>query len=362
MLHSLILKMRHRAYDTGRKASESSPVPSICIGNVTVGGTGKTPHTEMILRMLSQSRPGLSLAVLSRGYKRQSKGYLDVVPGGDAKDFGDEPLQIAGKFPDVKVAVDEDRVEGCRKLAEAGAGLILLDDAFQHRRIKADLNIVLVNWKRPVFEDKLLPFGKLRDLPERIFAADIIIVSKAPGYLDDAERAAYATRLRLKDYNPESHSATTPDGKRVLLLFTTLNYLATQAALPEGDRRYIYSNRAFAISGIANNRSFISHISTKYRITKAFSYADHHYFTKKDLERITRYIDEHPYLGIATTEKDRERLRSCPYTTNSLRERLFIVPIETAFLSEEEKRLFLLRIESVCQSGVKSDDLFGHSF
>lgn len=357
----MILKLRHRAFDKGRKTSEPSPVPSICIGNVTVGGTGKTPHTEMILRMMSRECPDTRLAVLSRGYKRKSKGYLEVVPGGSASEFGDEPLQIAGKFPGVKVAVDEDRIEGCKKLSEAGAELILLDDAFQHRKIKAELNIVLVNWNRPVFEDRLLPFGKLRDLPERIFAADIIIVTKAPGLLDKTERTAYAKRLRLKKYDPETHSASTPEGKQVLLLFTTLNYLEPLAALPEGDRRYIYSNRAFVISAVANNKSFISHLSTKYRITKVFSYRDHHYFSKKDLERITKYSNEHPYLGIATTEKDKERLRSCPYTTNSLRERLFVVPIEPAFLSEEEKRLFLLRIESVCKSGIQSDNLLGHS-
>ena len=134
LIYRTILKLRHRAYDRGRRPCAEAGVPTICVGNVTVGGTGKTPLTELILRELA----GRQLAVLSRGYGRRTKGYLEVDPSGDAALFGDEPLQIARKFPSVKVVVDEDRIEGCNKIGSA-VDAIILDDAYQYRTLKASL-------------------------------------------------------------------------------------------------------------------------------------------------------------------------------------------------------------------------------
>ena len=191
----LALKLRHFMFDCGLRKQHRTQVPSICVGNITVGGTGKTPHTEMLLRtlMTDEEWSGKSLAVLSRGYKRKSRGFQQVVADGTAKEYGDEPLQIKKKFPGATVAVDSSRREGCDflchpekiKTARRGrrckhkdmpaADLIILDDAFQHRNVKASVSIVLVNYNRPVFRDHLLPLGKLRDLPERLSDADIII-------------------------------------------------------------------------------------------------------------------------------------------------------------------------------------------
>ena len=196
----LTLKVRHMMYDCGLRKVTSPEVPSICVGNITVGGTGKTPHTEMILRtLLSDSEWGLrNIAVLSRGYKRKIKGFQQVVADGTAKEYGDEPMQIKSKFPTVTVAVDKSRKEGCTLLCHPElvqtarkarkcrfkdfpkSDLIILDDAFQHRAIKPKVNIVLVDYNRPIFKDHLMPLGRLRDLPERIAAADIIMVSKCP--------------------------------------------------------------------------------------------------------------------------------------------------------------------------------------
>ena len=183
------LKLRHFLYDSGLRKVHRSPVPTICIGNITVGGTGKTPHTEMLLRLL-QSRPeweGKNVAVLSRGYGRKSKGFRLIEADDPASMTGDEPLQIKRKFPDTTVAVDRDRMEGCRILAgDDGcspdsighkADLIILDDAFQHRALDADFKIVLMDYGRPVYKDHLLPLGRLRDLPERTSKADIVIVT-----------------------------------------------------------------------------------------------------------------------------------------------------------------------------------------
>ena len=175
----LTLKVRHLLYDSGIRKTYTPSVPSVCIGNVTVGGTGKTPHTEMILRTLLEDADwqDRNIAVLSRGYKRKSKGFQQVAADGRALDYGDEPLQIKQKFPMVTVAVDKSRKEGCTFLTDPEsvktakkarrcihkdfpkADLILLDDAFQHRAVKAGVNILLVDYSRPIFHDHLMPLG-----------------------------------------------------------------------------------------------------------------------------------------------------------------------------------------------------------
>ena len=218
LIQRLILS---RAAKVWRKAPGAA-VPTVCVGNITVGGTGKTPHTELILRLLQESdRWGnASLAVLSRGYKRRSKGFQIVQRDSTATFAGDEPLQIARKFPAVTVAVDKNRVEGCEKL---GADIIVLDDAFQYKRLHASLNIVVVDWSRPVFDDRLLPFGRLRDLPKRLFEADVVIVTKCPPGIEEQEKAAFAEKLRLHGYDATVCSAFTPVDRRLTLLFSQMD-------------------------------------------------------------------------------------------------------------------------------------------
>ena len=294
----LTLKIRHMLYNTGLRKTYTPEVPSICIGNITVGGTGKTPHTEMILRTLLEDEDwyGKNIAVLSRGYKRKTKGFQQVVADGRALDYGDEPLQIKKKFPMVTVAVDKSRKEGCSfltdpesvKTSKKGrrcihkdmpkADLILLDDAFQHRAVKAGLNIVLVDYNRPVFKDHLMPLGKLRDLPERIKAADIVIVSKCPKYLDAWERSKWSEALG----NPKH------------LFFTTITYDTSQAIFSEGDPRYLYAQRLILFTGIANDAPLARFLSSTYKIVKHFNFPDHHKFTRSDILSIRDAADAFP--------------------------------------------------------------------
>lgn len=347
MLHRMILKSRHRAYDRGRRKVVSAELPTVCIGNVTVGGTGKTPHTEMILRMLQQSHPELKPAVLSRGYGRKTKGYLDVDPEGNAISFGDEPLQIAKKFRKVHVAVDKNRVRGCARLKEAGEDLVILDDAFQYRKLKADLNIVLVDWNRPVFRDRLIPFGSLRDLPERIFKADVLIVTKCPTGLTDAEKGSFCVKTKLSDFDPAKCSAVTPQGRKILLLFTSIRYLPPVPVFPEGDTRYLYSKHAILFSGIAKDGPLKRHVMCDYKLIRNFSFPDHHNFTKKDVTKLLKAHEQHPTASFITTEKDVERVMQLKTFPKELRERLLAIPIEVEFSSDREREFLLGRIESL---------------
>lgn len=327
MIYKAILKLRHEAYDKGRRKQYESAIPTVCIGNITVGGTGKTPHIEYLIDVLKKSEEWQDkrLAVLSRGYKRKSKGYQEVPEGGSAGFYGDEPVQIKNKFPDVKVVVDKNRVEAC-KILEQSSDIILLDDAFQYRKLKARVNIVLVDYYRPIDQSNLIPFGNLRDLPERVLSADIVIVTKCPGYLEDEEKEEWRRRLGIKF---TQH-----------LFFTTVNYIQPKMVFPECDPRYIYSKKLILVSGIANDKPLRYYLSDYYKILKRYSFPDHHKFKKSDISAIRSMLKKYPTAAVATTEKDAQRLRDTKKMPPLIKERLFQVPIAVGFLSEEEREEF----------------------
>lgn len=342
----LTLKIRHFMYDHGMKKVHTADVPTICVGNVTVGGTGKTPHTEMIIRTLTQDVDwgARNIAVLSRGYKRRTRGFQQVVAEGTAKEYGDEPLQIKRKFPFITVAVDKSRKQGCDFLCHPDklqaskkarkcrhkdfpqADLIILDDAFQHRSLKPTVSIVLVDYNRPVFKDHLMPLGKLRDLPERIKAADIIIVSKCPAYLDAWERSKWTEALGI--------------GKNQHIFFTTIGYDNSQAVFPEGDPRYIYTQRLILFSGIANDTPLRNYLSSTYKIVRHFDFPDHHKFSKADISTISSAANAFPTSVVMTTEKDCQRIRDCKNIPDNLKQRMFYAPIKVNFFSDQEQETF----------------------
>lgn len=361
----LTLKLRHFFYDSGLKKVSKADVPTICIGNITVGGTGKTPHTEMLLRTLLQDEEwgGKNIAVLSRGYKRKTKGFQQVTSDGSAIAYGDEPLQIKKKFPDVTVAVDSSRVEGCdflvypekletskkgRKCIDknlAASDLIILDDAFQHRALKPTLSIVLVDYNRPVFNDHLLPFGKLRDLPGRIAAADIVIVSKCPNEVNAWDKCTWAENLGIRNFDASSCSGTRRNGKKQHLFFSTITYDTAEAIFPEGNPRYIYTNRLILFSGIANDAPLLSYLSSNYKIVRHFRFPDHHKFSKGDMNTIASAAREFPTAVIMTTEKDCQRVRDCHKIKEELKQRMFYSPIKTVFLTENERENFIAALK-----------------
>lgn len=362
----LTLKLRHFLYDSGLKKVSKAGVPTICIGNITVGGTGKTPHTEMLLRTLLQDEEwgGKNIAVLSRGYKRKTKGFQQVTSDGSATAYGDEPLQIKKKFPAVTVAVDSSRVEGCdflvypekletskkgRKCIDknlAASDLIILDDAFQHRALKPTLSIVLVDYNRPVFNDHLLPFGKLRDLPGRIAAADIVIVSKCPNEVNAWDKCTWAENLGIRNFDASSCSGTRRNGKKQHLFFSTITYDTAEAIFPEGNPRYIYTNRLILFSGIANDAPLLSYLSSNYKIVRHFRFPDHHKFSKGDMNTIASAAREFPTAVIMTTEKDCQRVRDCHKIKEELKQRMFYSPIKTVFLTENEQENFIAALKA----------------
>ena len=399
----ITLKIRHALYDSGIRKVHTAEIPTVSVGNVTVGGTGKTPHTEMLLRLLSghPEWAGKHLAVLSRGYGRKSRGFQQVVaeyPAQDSKGrqdskespdkevlagqagpdkakkqgkrhrrklpapaayFGDEPVQIKKKFPQVTVAVDKDRVEGCDFLkypdrlqtSKKGkkclykdfpaADLAVLDDAFQYRRLKPSVSLVLVNYNRPVSKDHLLPVGRLRDLPERLAKADMLTVTKCPYYMEDEEKEAWATELGIKEYDPASCTGRRKDGKEQALFFTTVRYDTLAPIFPEGDQRYAYSKQAILFSGIADDTPLMRYLTDTYKIVRHLTFGDHHEFTAGDMGTIRKAAEEYPTAVLVTTEKDSQRLAGIPGMAKILKERMFFAPIKAEFVSEGDQERFM---------------------
>lgn len=365
-------------YDKGWLKSYSTEVPSICVGNVSVGGTGKTPVTELLIRTLRDDEipaadaeylgfdPGSlfftvkpNIAVLSRGYKRKTKGFQQVVTTGSAEQYGDEPLQIKQKFPETVVVVDADRVEGCKLLTHPSkikelpektrrgiiapkfgkSDIIILDDAYQCRRIKATSNIVLTTYSRPYFHDFLIPIGRLRDLRERVHKADMVIVTKCPTYLEDSEKMDWAAKMKIKDYNPATCEGITKGGKKQKLLFATITYDGLEPVFPDGDRRYTHAKFAILFSGIANDTPLARWLSETYRIVSHLKYPDHHYFTKNDVKDIASTAAKFPTSVVITTEKDAQRMRDGKLVVGQdLHNRMFYVPIRVQMLTGVEQK------------------------
>lgn len=357
----LTLKMRHVFYDHGLFRSYPCEVPTICVGNITAGGTGKTPHTEMILETLLESDDWAfrNLAVLSRGHKRSSRGFQQVVMDGSAAFCGDEPLQIKKGFPAVTVAVDRSRLEGCDflchpdKLEGSRKGrkchnrdfppsdLIVLDDAFQYRSLRPFISIVLVDWNRPLNKDHLLPLGRLRDLPERLRKADMIIVTKCPVYMENWEKAGWVKTLGISDFDTSSCEGVNRDGRKVKVFFTCIRYQELQPVFPEdGDKRFTYSKKLILFTGIAKDTPLRMYLSDRYKIVRRFNFNDHHKYRAMDIRRIMSAAQENPTAVVVSTVKDSQRLMDCKKVPETLRQRLFQIPIKVVFLTGEEKAIF----------------------
>lgn len=326
------LKLRHHIYNKGIKKVHSTPVKSIGLGNISVGGTGKTPHTEMIIRTLIRNNK--KVAVISRGYKRKSKGFQILPVSPSASLYGDEPCQIKNKFPRTTVAVDKNRV---RASSQVQGDVIVFDDIFQYRAIKPDVSIVLVDYNRPSCNDMLMPLGRLRDLRERIHAADIIILTKCPYELSGFEMQNWACLLGLNKYDV---SECYDKEQNKYLFFTSVGYEEAQPVFEEGDQRYLYSKKAIVFTGIANDSGFCNYIRNGYSIKGHLIFGDHHKFTSSDIKSIARLSEANPTSVVLTTEKDSQRIKECSTVPDSLKKRMFYVPICVDFLDDRQKKLF----------------------
>ncbi|MBR4391177.1 MAG: tetraacyldisaccharide 4'-kinase [Bacteroidales bacterium] len=323
-LHHIILSIRHKLYDWHLLKSKRFDHPVICVGNLSLGGTGKTPHTEHLIRLLSDS---YRVAVLSRGYGRKTKGYRLASASDTSETLGDEPMLYHRKYPEILVAVDEDRVEGVETLLEdtCPPEVILLDDAFQHRKINAGLNLLLTEYGHLYSKDFLVPAGKLRDVKSAARRADIIVVSKSPKDLDEKQRAVVVAQLKPLPHQKVFFSSIEHEPLK------PLNEEASKVAI-EG----IVGGLLFC--GIANPKPLINELSDRYKKLETIAFSDHHAFNENDIDALLKKFKQLPFEEkiMVTTEKDYARIINSPYLCKFDSVPLFAAPIHVNIHQQEE--------------------------
>ena len=326
IIYGMVVALRNQLFDWKILPQHRFDVPVVVIGNLAVGGTGKTPHTEYVVKSLMKD---YRIAVLSRGYRRRTKGFVLADSDSTPSEIGDEPYQIYQKFGhEILVAVCEKRVRGIKELLkiDPSINLVVLDDAYQHRYVKPKVAIALTEWNRPVYNDEILPLGRLRESIKGLMRANIVVVTKCPSEIRPLDVRIIYKNLNLFPYQR--------------LYFSHYRYGNLVSVFPD-DVKYLPGldwttpdDYILILTGIANPRPLVRHIKAKKVKTKVLRYADHHNFTRRDFEYIKKV-----FLGlearnkyIVTTEKDAVRMANSPYFPDELKPLTFYLPIRVEFL------------------------------
>lgn len=324
-VYAIVLFIRHKLYDWGIFKSKSYNIPNICVGNLNLGGTGKTPHIEYLVRLLSEN---YKIAVLSRGYGRKTKGYLVADNNHTHNDIGDEPLQYHKKFNNITVAVDEDRCEGVEKLLHEDnpPQIILLDDAYQHRKIKPGLNILLTDYYNLYSNNNLVPTGILRDIKNAAKRAEIIVVTKSPNVLSPYNKRDIENSLKPLPHQKIFYSYIEYQD------FKPFNKISQEININESKTILIFC-------GIANIYPLEDYLKRKYNNISTLQFNDHHNFTEKDIDMVIEKYNS--IIGknkvIVTTEKDAMRLINLSFINKFDDIPVFTIPIKVKFHKEENE-------------------------
>jgi tetraacyldisaccharide 4'-kinase len=331
LIYRLVTDVRNMLFDLNILPSERFPVPVICIGNISVGGTGKTPFTEYLIRLL---RKQYRVAVLSRGYKRETKGFVFAKENSTAQDIGDESCQIKHKFPNITVAVDANRRRGIRRLlalpASERPNVIVLDDAMQHRFVLPSLTIMLTEYGSLYYNDYLLPAGDLRESVHAVYRADIIVVTKCRGNIKPIELRLIEKNMSLMANQRLYFSGITYH--KIEPLFPSKNLKSS--SLSEINK----NENIMLITGIANPQPLIDLLKTHFNTIQTCEFPDHHSFKQSDIQYINdkfRTMTPAPHR-IICTEKDATRLKSIDFLPVEWKSCLYYLPISVAFMFEHE--------------------------
>ena len=335
--------LRNAAFDVGLLPQEEFDVPVVSVGNITVGGTGKTPHVEYIIEALYRR---YHIAVLSRGYKRKTKGFILASNNMTPRDIGDEPYQIFSKFSGlITLAVCESRRKGIRELLriDPDINLILLDDGFQHRYVKPKVNIVLVDYNRPPYQDKLMPLGTLREPAERLLRCEMVVVTKCPSDLTAMDRRMMKKELDL--FPPPSQQ----------LFFSNIRYADPVPVFPVQSPQLTSlqwlrdDDAVLCLTGIATPKPLVRYLRHFAASVKVMHFDDHHFFTRKDFSDIFKVYKslEGKRKFIITTEKDAVRIMNNPYFPPTKRNCIYYIPMKVGFLETEGPNFIECLVEHI---------------
>jgi len=349
-LYGLVIWIRNSLYDHGFFKSSAFKIPLISVGNITVGGTGKTPHVEYLAELLNSE---FKVATLSRGYKRRTKDFRMAAADSNSSDIGDEPLQIKKRFPGIDVAVDRKRANGIRELMNLAPWLevILMDDAYQHRSVKPGFSILLVDYNRPISQDRLLPAGMLREPARNLNRANIVLVTRSPERIKPIELREYANKIGLSI------------GQH--LYFTTMRYGVISPVFPDSTKRDVawfkkHVGAVLIVAGIANPRPLRQYARGINTNIRELFFPDHHHYSGRDMEKISRTYHElkeqHKKVLVLTTEKDAMRLHD-HNPDDALRNALHAVRIHVHFLNDDKDE-FDRQIISYVNSNKRSSILY----
>ena len=326
-LYGIGVGFRNLLFEAGILKSQAFATPVISVGNITVGGTGKTPHVEYLIRLLKDKT---NLAVLSRGYKRKSHGFVLGDDHATMYDLGDEPFRMKQKFPDITVAVDKKRTRGISNLIHGAAGkdidVILLDDAFQHRYVKPGINILLVDYHRLIIYDELLPSGRLREPASSKNRADIVIVTKCPTDMKPMEFRVLTKAMALYPYQQ--------------LYFSTHTYEHLEPLFGEGGLEKLEDladQHVLLLTGIGSPEQMRLDLEPYAKEIEPLAFADHHQFKEKDILRINETFSSLPSPKcIITTEKDAVRLKTVEGLSDEAKQHLYVLPIRIKMMLDQD--------------------------
>lgn len=337
-IYGAVIAIRHRLYNWGVFKSYKFDIPVVCVGNITVGGTGKTPMAEMLISELMSS---YQIAMLSRGYGRKTKGYHEVQTSDSYLKVGDEPLQVKLKFPETVVVVSEDRVSAIQRIMKEHpeVNLIIMDDGFQHRRVVAKVNILILDATRPVEQDKLMPRGRLRDLKSRLSEGHFFIVSKCSEQMTKLEKRLWRNKLHTIEYQKVYFSHIVPGDIEPLFHFE--------------EREHIdYGCQAILLAGVGNPRPFIREAQIRFNIVDKMIMPDHYVYTREDMKRLDQMLAQHPRAIVLMTEKDAVKLFRVKKLSERLRRAMYYQPIVTELMEGPDKDFIGHLIEEIEFKGV----------
>jgi tetraacyldisaccharide 4'-kinase len=335
LIYGVIVWLRNRLYDSGLASSVEFSIPVICVGNLSVGGTGKTPHVEYLIRLLQYQ---YRVATMSRGYKRSTQGFVLADAQSNALRIGDEPMQYHLAFPEVAVSVAEERMTGIPLLLQRrqDVEVVILDDAFQHRSVKAGMNILITDFSKPFYEDYILPYGRLREGRSAYKRAHVIIVSKCPPGLSRAEAGMVKRRIA-----PAA-------GQEVF--FSAIRYGHAYDLLSR-EPVDIKGRHIVLVCCIARPEPLVTHLKETGRDVHVLSYPDHHYFYSRDMEEIQQAYEcwDVDDKIIVTTEKDATRLLLHREQLPAMNLPVAVLPIQVEILFHEGAKLDTIVSDSVAE-------------
>jgi tetraacyldisaccharide 4'-kinase len=341
LIYGLITGFRNFLFNSGILHTTLFPIPIICVGNISVGGTGKTPHTEYLVNLLGKD---FKVATLSRGYKRKTRDFRIASKTSTVSEIGDEPMQIFRKFPDTLVTVDRRRVNGVWRILHYASDteVIILDDGFQHRSITPGFSILLSDFERPVMRDHMLPYGNLREDKSNMRRADVILITKCPKNLNPIQR-----RLIVKEIAKAAYQN---------LFFTSLTYRAPLPVFGNHDKDVSYfdltkcsESSIVLLTGVANPAPLREYLQKFFCGITELSYPDHYSYEEKDIQKIADAFNDLRTSSkyIMTTEKDAVRLREFTHMEEPLRSAMFYVPVGIFFLNEDKDEFDKLILDYV---------------